>query len=135
MISNKKQSIDDFINAVNFNADGLVTTIAQDAETGKVLMLAWQNADSLRLTLEKGEMVYYSRSRQQLWHKGETSGHTQTVHNIVIDCDGDAVLASVTQHGGIACHTGRNSCFYRQFSPVEGIVNNAPVLKDPSEIY
>lgn len=128
-------TIDDFIAAVKFNADGLVTTIAQDVESGDVLMLAWQNAESLRQTLEKGEMVYFSRSRQQLWHKGETSGHTQTVHSIAMDCDGDAILAKVTQHGGIACHTGRKSCFYREFSPDNGIVINAPVLKDPKTIY
>lgn len=128
-------TIDDFIAAVKFNADGLVTTIAQDVESGDVLMLAWQNAESLRQTLEKGEMVYFSRSRQQLWHKGETSGHTQTVHSIAMDCDGDAILAKVTQHGGIACHTGRRSCFHREFSPDNGIVINAPVLKDPKTIY
>ncbi len=124
-----------FIDQVKFNADGLVAAIAQDAESGEVLMLAWQNADSLRLTLEKGEMVYFSRSRQQLWHKGESSGHRQIVKNIAIDCDGDAVLAQVTQIGGIACHTGRKSCFYRQFSPAQGVIDNAPVLKDPKAIY
>lgn len=134
-MTDNMSAIDNFINSVNFNADGLVTTVAQDIKTGKVLMLAWQNADSLRLTLEKGEMVYFSRSRQKLWHKGETSGHTQTVHHLTIDCDGDAVLASITQKGGIACHTGRNSCFYREFSPTQGIIDNAPVIKDPSEIY
>lgn len=128
-------AIEEFISAVKFNADGLITAIAQDAESGKVLMLAWQNADSLRLTLETGEMVYFSRSRQQLWHKGETSGHTQTVHNITMDCDGDAILATVTQHGGIACHTGRQSCFYREFSTEQGIIDNAPVIKDPKAIY
>lgn len=132
---NAMTPLDQFINEVKFNADGLVTAIAQDADTGEVLMLAWQNEQSLRLTLEKQEMVYFSRSRQQLWHKGETSGHIQKVHNIAIDCDGDAVLAQVTQIGGIACHTGRKSCFYREFSPQNGIVDNAPVLKDPKTIY
>ncbi len=128
-------NIKHFIDQVKFNADGLVAAIAQDAESGEVLMLAWQNADSLRLTLEKGEMVYFSRSRQQLWHKGESSGHRQIVKNIAIDCDGDAVLAQVTQIGGIACHTGRKNCFYRQFSPAQGVIDNAPVLKDPKAIY
>ncbi len=135
MSNTATQAISDFIAQVKFNDKGLVTTIAQDAETGEVLMLAWQNAESLRLTLEKGEMVYFSRSRQALWHKGETSGHTQTVHQLAIDCDGDAVLAKVTQRGGIACHTGRKSCFYREFSSVHGMVENAPVLKNPKEIY
>lgn len=130
-----KTAIEQFIAEVTFNADGLVTTIAQDNTTGKILMLAWQNAESLRLTLEKGEMVYYSRSRQQLWHKGETSGHTQTVHHIMTDCDGDAILAKVTQHGGIACHTGRESCFYREYSVEQGVVDNAAVIKDPKSIY
>ncbi len=134
-MSTTENAINDFIAQVTFNEQGLVTTIAQDAETGEVLMLAWQNAESLRLTLEKGEMVYFSRSRQTLWHKGETSGHAQTVHQLAIDCDGDAVLAKVTQHGGIACHTGRKSCFYREFSPTHGVVDNAPVLKNPKEIY
>ncbi len=132
---NKTQAIDAFLSQVNFNADGLVTTIAQDIDSGEVLMLAWQNAESLRQTLEKGEMVYFSRSRQRLWHKGESSGHTQTLHDIMIDCDGDAVLAKVSQRAGIACHTGRKSCFYRQFCQQKGIVDNASVLKDPKSIY
>lgn len=128
-------TIDAFINQVNFNADGLVSTVAQDKDSGEVLMLAWQNADSLRLTLEKMEMVYFSRSRNKLWHKGETSGHTQTLHRLSLDCDGDAILAEVTQHGGIACHTGRKSCFYRDFSDDHVVIENAPVLKDPTLIY
>lgn len=128
-------TIEQFIEQVNFNADGLVSTVAQDKESGEILMLAWQNAESLRLTLEKMEMVYFSRSRQQLWHKGETSGHTQLVHCLTMDCDGDAIVAEVTQLGGIACHTGRKSCFYRQFSETAGLVNSAPVLKDPKKIY
>lgn len=128
-------AIEQFISAVNFNADGLVTAIAQDADSGEVLMLAWQSAESLRLSLEKQEMVYFSRSRQRLWHKGESSGHTQKIHRITVDCDGDAILATVTQVGGIACHTGRKSCFYRQFSDTDGIIENAPVIKDPTLIY
>ncbi len=132
-------AIDSFIAAVKFNADGLVATIAQEINSGEVLMLAWQNAAALRLTLQKREMVYFSRSRQKLWHKGESSGHIQQLHSIAMDCDGDALLAKVTQVGGIACHTGRKSCFYREFSDndatSDGIVSNAPVLKDPQQIY
>lgn len=130
-----KQAIEAFIAQIKFNTDGLVSTVAQDNETGEILMLAWQNAESLRLTLEKQEMVYFSRSRQKLWHKGESSGHSQKLHSIAMDCDGDALIAKVTQIGGIACHTGRKSCFYRQFSPEKGIIPNAPVIKDPKTIY
>ena len=95
-----------------FNADGLITAIAQDADTNEVLMLAWMNADALQTTIETGRGTYWSRSRQELWIKGETSGHTQDVVEIKIDCDQDAVLLKVKQTGG-ACHTGRTSCFYR----------------------
>jgi phosphoribosyl-AMP cyclohydrolase len=96
-----------------FNADGLIAAIAQDAKTGEVLMLAWMNAEALRLTIETGQAVYWSRSRQALWRKGETSGHTQTVLEMHIDCDQDAVLLKVAQSGP-ACHTGAQRCFYRQ---------------------
>lgn len=130
-----KEMIEQFVKQVNFNADGLVTTVAQDKNSGTILMLAWQNAESLRLTLEKQEMVYFSRSRRKLWHKGETSGHIQYLHRIAMDCDGDALVAQVTQVGGIACHTGRESCFHREFSTTEGVIMNAPVLKDPNNIY
>jgi phosphoribosyl-AMP cyclohydrolase len=95
-----------------FDADGLVAAIAQDAESGEVLMLAWMNAEALRLTLETGRATYWSRSRAALWVKGETSGHTQAVVEVRVDCDQDAVLLKVRQTGG-ACHTGRDSCFYR----------------------
>jgi len=95
-----------------FDADGLVAAIAQDAETGEVLMLAWMNAEALRLTLETGRATYWSRSRSALWVKGETSGHTQAVVEVRVDCDQDALLLKVRQTGG-ACHTGRESCFYR----------------------
>jgi phosphoribosyl-AMP cyclohydrolase len=95
-----------------FDADGLVAAIAQDAESGEVLMLAWMNAEALRLTLETGRATYWSRSRAALWVKGETSGHTQAVVEVRVDCDQDAVLLKVRQTGG-ACHTGRESCFYR----------------------
>ncbi len=128
-------TIEQFIAEVKFNADGLVSTVAQDVESGEVLMLAWQNADSLRQSLTRMEMVYFSRSRQCLWHKGESSGHIQKIHSIAMDCDGDAIVAKVTQIGGIACHTGRKSCFYRQYSDTDGIINNADIIKDPKHIY
>lgn len=96
-----------------FNADGLITAIAQDATSGEVLMLAWMNAEALSATLSTGRATYWSRSRQTLWVKGETSGHVQTVEDILIDCDQDAILLKVRQAGG-ACHTGRASCFYRR---------------------
>lgn len=101
--------------AVKFNADGLVTAIAQDVETKDVLMLAWMNAESLRMTLEEGRMVYWSRSRQELWRKGDTSGDRQFVRAGYYDCDGDALLFLVEQEGKGACHTGERSCFYRAF--------------------
>ena len=96
-----------------FDANGLLPTVVQDAETGEVLMLAYMNRESLAETLQRGEMVYYSRSRQKLWHKGETSGCVQKVVSLAVDCDQDAVLAKVRQCGEGACHTGRKSCFYR----------------------
>lgn len=103
-------SLDD----VTFNDDGLVPAIAQDAETGDVLMMAWMNADSLRQTLESGRMVYWSRSRNELWRKGDTSGDIQVVRAAYYDCDGDTLLFKVDQHGGGACHTGARTCFYRR---------------------
>lgn len=103
------------LDAVRYNADGLVTAIAQDVETKDVLMLAWMNAESLRMTLEEGRMVYWSRSRQELWRKGDTSGDRQFVREAYFDCDGDALLFLVEQEGKGACHTGERSCFYRSF--------------------
>lgn len=101
------------LDTLAWNADGLMPAIAQDAASGEVLMMAWMNRESLRLTLEQGVAVYFSRSRQALWRKGETSGHTQTVKSIQTDCDRDALLLLVHQHG-VACHTGRRGCFYFQ---------------------
>lgn len=123
-----------FIDQVNFNADGLVAAIAQDARSGRILMMAWMNREALAQTVAKGEAVYFSRSRQKLWHKGESSGHTQKVSEIRLDCDGDMICLQVIQAGGIACHTGRASCLYRvlrdgQWQTVD------PVLKNPDEIY
>lgn len=127
-----------WIDAVTFDDNGLIPAIAQDHVTGRILMMAWMNAESLRLTAEKKQAVYFSRSRGQLWHKGETSGHVQQVHDIRLDCDADVIVLSVTQLGGIACHTGRESCFYRLLTDNKGElawqVTDA-VLKDPKAIY
>lgn len=123
---------------VNFNTDGLIPAIAQDHQSGRILMMAWMNAEALQLTAQTQTAVYFSRSRNKLWHKGESSGHTQQVHDIRIDCDTDVIVLSVTQVGGIACHTGRESCFYQRLDltgaePVWQIVD--AVLKDPADIY
>ncbi|HEY9052643.1 MAG TPA: phosphoribosyl-AMP cyclohydrolase [Gammaproteobacteria bacterium] len=123
-----------WLDEIKWTDDGLVPAIAQDAETGRVLMFAWMNRESLALTVEKGEAVYYSRSRKKLWHKGEESGHTQKVKALRLDCDGDVILMSIEQKGGIACHTGRESCFYKEF--VNGQWQSVePVIKDPKDIY
>ena len=124
--------------AVTFNADGLIPAIAQDHKSGRILMMAWMNAEALQLTADTKTAVYFSRSRAKLWHKGETSGHTQTVHDIRLDCDADVIVLSVTQAGGIACHTGRESCFYQRLdlsgqTPEWQTVDK--VLKDPADIY
>lgn len=108
------QAAGTWLDQVAWNDDGLVAAIAQEVGSGDVLMLAWMNRDALAETLARGEAVYWSRSRQQLWHKGDTSGHFQKIHEIRLDCDGDAVLMKVEQIGRIACHTGRHSCFYRK---------------------
>ena len=123
-----------WLDTVNWNSDGLVPAIAQDANTGRILMMAWMNRESLQLSAERGEAVYWSRSRNQLWHKGETSGHIQKLHEIRLDCDEDVVVLQVEQLGGIACHTGRESCFYRVLKDGEWQTVE-PVLKDPTEIY
>ncbi|MFW2421833.1 MAG: phosphoribosyl-AMP cyclohydrolase [Porticoccaceae bacterium] len=120
--------------AVKWNSDGLVAAIAQDASSGRVLMMAWMSPESLALTITEQRAVYYSRSRQALWRKGESSGHVQKLHGIELDCDGDTLLLQVTQLGDIACHTGRQSCFYRRWKK-DNWVTTEPVLKDPKEIY
>lgn len=123
-----------WIDEVKFNADGLVTVIAQDRRSGRVLMLAWANAEALQETATTGRGVYFSRSRKKLWRKGEESGNVQQVHSIRLDCDGDAVIYSVTQIGGMACHTGRESCFYREL--IDGQWQTVdPVIVDPQKIY
>ena len=124
-----------WLNDVVWDEQGLVPAIAQDAETGEVLMFAWMNREALALTAEKREAVYWSRSRRKLWHKGEESGHTQRVREIRMDCDGDVVLLKIEQVGGIACHTGRRSCFFQRHLDGGGWEDAEPVLKDPAEIY
>lgn len=123
-----------WLDQVKWSEDGLVPAIAQDAATGRVLMVAWMNREALRLTASEGEAVYWSRSRNKLWHKGEESGHVQKVLEIRVDCDSDVVLLQIEQQGGIACHTGRESCFFSRlengrWTPVDA------VLKNPDEIY
>ena len=119
---------------LNYDDMGLIPAIAQCAETGEVLMMAWMNALAVERSLETGHAHYYSRSRQALWHKGEQSGHFQEIKSLHLDCDGDVLLLKVEQVGGIACHTGRAHCFYRQYQDGEWIVT-APMIKDPAEIY
>jgi len=123
-----------WLGEVRWDDDGLVPAIAQDAASGRVLMVAWMNREALAETAATGRAVYWSRSRQRLWRKGEESGHQQQVRELRLDCDADVVLLSVEQAGGIACHTGRESCFFRRF---EGGAWRAvdPVLKDPETIY
>jgi phosphoribosyl-AMP cyclohydrolase len=123
-----------WLNRVNWAEDGLVPAIAQDAVSGRVLMVAWMNREALRLTAESGEAVYWSRSRKKLWHKGEESGHVQKVREIRLDCDNDVVLLQVEQGGGIACHTGRESCFFSRLENGRWVETDA-VIKNPEEIY
>jgi len=123
-----------WLNKVNWSEDGLVPAIAQDAENGDILMVAWMNREALKQTVELGEAVYWSRSRKKLWHKGEESGHTQKVKEIRLDCDEDVVLLKIDQVGGIACHTGRRSCFFQVLEKGKWVAVD-PVLKDPHEIY
>lgn len=125
---------DSWLDKVSWTDDGLVPVIAQDAHTGSVLMMAWMSREALQATVQSGRAVYWSRSRRKLWHKGEESGHTQQVRGVYLDCDGDVILLKVEQVGGIACHTGRASCFFSQLD--KGVwVAVDPVLKAPDEIY
>lgn len=125
---------DKLLQGVKFDDKGLVCAIAQDLETRRVLMVAWMNAEALHQTAATGYAHYYSRSRQKQWMKGEESGHTQKVHELRLDCDGDAVVMLITQNGGIACHTGRESCFYQKWNGSEWQTVDA-VLKYEREIY
>ena len=127
-------SNDTWLNKVNWSEEGLVLAIAQDADSGDILMVAWMNREALKQTAELGEAVYWSRSRRKLWHKGEESGHTQKVREIRLDCDEDVVLLKIEQVGGIACHTGRRSCFFQKLEQGKWQAVE-PVLKDPHEIY
>lgn len=123
-----------WLDEIRFDENGLIPAIAQDANSGKILMMAWMNRESLQLTAEKQQAVYWSRSRGKLWHKGEESGHTQNVVDIRFDCDEDVILLKVEQSGGIACHTGRESCFYRQLQGDQWVEVES-VIKDPKDIY
>ncbi|MDP8568835.1 phosphoribosyl-AMP cyclohydrolase [Methylophilus aquaticus] len=123
-----------WLDQVAWTADGLVPVIAQEKDTGKILMFAWMNREALQLTRDTGHAVYFSRSRNKLWHKGEESGHSQIVHDIRLDCDNDVVLVTVEQQGGIACHTGRHNCFFQQLQADDWVIVE-PVIKDPKAIY
>ena len=124
----------DWLNTIKWNEQGLIPAIAQDASNGEILMVAWMNAEALALTAEEGQAVYWSRSRRALWRKGESSGHQQRVQEIRLDCDNDVVLLKVEQVGGIACHTGRRSCFFQVLK--DGVWQASdPVLRDPADIY
>ena len=123
-----------WLNKINWADDGLVPAIAQDVTNGRVLMVAWMDREALKRTVQSGEAVYWSRSRKKLWHKGEESGHVQRVKDILLDCDGDVVLLLVEQGGGIACHTGRASCFFNRLQNGQWVETDA-VLKAPEDIY
>lgn len=123
-----------WLEEVAWNAEGLVPAIAQDAASGRVLMVAWMNREALARTAREGRAVYWSRSRGRLWPKGEESGHVQRIRDIRLDCDGDVILLSIEQIGGIACHTGRERCFFRRLQDGRWATTD-PVLKDPGDIY
>jgi phosphoribosyl-AMP cyclohydrolase len=124
----------DWLDEVPWNGDGLIAAVAQDADSGRVLTVAWMNREALAQTAATREAVYWSRSRRRLWRKGEESGHVQKVRELRLDCDADAVLLQVEQVGGIACHTGRESCFFRKLENGSWVTTD-PVLKDPTAIY
>ncbi|OYT96952.1 MAG: phosphoribosyl-AMP cyclohydrolase [Pseudomonas sp. PGPPP3] len=124
----------DWLDAIKWDADGLIPAIAQDHKTQRVLMMAWMNRESLQLTVNEGRAIYWSRSRGKLWRKGEESGHVQKLHEVRLDCDADVIILMVEQLGGIACHTGRQSCFYRVYDNASWKIVE-PVLKDPAAIY
>jgi len=126
--------MNDWLDQVSWNSEGLAPVITQEFSSKQVLTLAWMNREALRLTVETGHAVYWSRSRQKLWHKGEQSGHQQIIKSIRLDCDNDAILLEVEQKGGIACHTGRHHCFFLQLQDGKWQTTE-PVLKNPDEIY
>ena len=123
-----------FIDQIKWNQDGLLPVVTVDANSRRVLMQAWVNSEALKITVSEGSAVYWSRSRGKLWKKGEQSGNTQKIVDVYLDCDNDSLLYEVEQKGGIACHTGRESCFYQKYKDGKWLVND-PVLKDPSSIY
>ena len=124
----------DWLDEVKWDEKGLAPAVAQDVNDGKILMLAWMNREALQLTAEQGKAIYWSRSRKKLWHKGEESGHQQLVREIRLDCDNDVIVLLVEQQGGIACHTGRRSCFFQRLEGEQWVAVE-PVLKDPDAIY
>lgn len=124
----------DWLDSIKWDSDGLVPAIAQEHKTGRILMMAWMNRESLQLTVDENRAIYWSRSRGKLWRKGEESGHVQKLHELRLDCDADVIILMVEQLGGIACHTGRESCFYRVFEKGEWIIVE-PIIKDPAAIY
>ena len=123
-----------WLDQIKWNEDGLIPAVAQDVTSGRILMQAWVNRDSLAIAAKEGIAVYWSRSRQAVWRKGESSGHSQELIDILLDCDADSLIYRVRQQGGIACHTGRESCFYRRLNGQEWQIAD-PVLKSPDEIY
>lgn len=123
-----------WLDEVNWDANGLVPVIAQEHDTGDVVMFAWMNREALQLSADTKQAVYWSRSRNKLWRKGEESGHVQKIHEIRIDCDEDVILLKIEQVGDIACHTGRHSCFFKKLDNESWLVDQ-PVIKDPEEIY
>jgi len=133
MLSHKSMS-ENWLNEVNWSEDGLIPVVTQEASSNLVLMVAWMDRNALKLTIETGKAVYWSRARKKIWHKGEESGHFQQVKEIYLDCDKDALLLMVEQVGGIACHTGRHNCFFNKLENKQWAVVS-PVIKDPKEIY
>jgi phosphoribosyl-AMP cyclohydrolase len=126
--------VNSWLDQIKWTDDGLVPVIAQEHDTGRVLMFAWMNRESLQLTVNEGRAVYWSRSRDKLWRKGEESGHVQIVRELRMDCDNDVLLLRVEQIGNLACHTGRHSCFFQRFN--NGVWESVdPVIKDPAQIY
>ncbi len=125
---------DNWLNKINWSNEGLVPAVAQDAQSGRVLMVAWMNRESLELSVKTGVAVYWSRSRKKLWKKGEESGHTQKIIEMRLDCDEDVILLKVQQEGGIACHTGRESCFFQKLENGHWVITDE-VIKAPDEIY
>jgi phosphoribosyl-AMP cyclohydrolase len=129
-----KKDSDSWLDEIKWTADGLVPALAQDYKSRQILMMAWMNREALEATVTEGRAIYYSRSRKKLWRKGEESGHVQKLKDIRLDCDSDVILMQVEQIGGIACHTGREHCFFKRLDNGEW-VSVEPVIKDPKDIY